>query len=97
MRTHGLKKFAFIGGTAFTAIGTVLTFVPFSFDFALMASALPTAVGRFLGIPNDASPWIWVPLFLLTNGSICFLLGAYFGWLAWLVTKPIKKSNDSVA
>jgi hypothetical protein len=94
MRAHRIKRFLLIGGTAFAAIGALLTFVPFGFGFAMMVSVAPTAIGRFLGIPYDASPWIWVPLFLLINGSICFLLGAYFGFLAWLVTKPTKKAND---
>jgi hypothetical protein len=97
MRTHRMKRFVLVGGTAVAAIGAVITFVPFGFDFGMMVSAVPTAVGRFLGVPNDASSWILAPLFLLTNGSMCFLLGAYLGFLAWLVTKPSTKANDSGA
>ena len=67
------------------------------FECAFAVIAAPVAVGRVLGLPPNASPWLLIPLGILTNGVLCFLLGAYFGFLARLVTKPIPKTNDSAA
>jgi hypothetical protein len=67
------------------------------FQFAMAIIAAPTAAGRLLGIPQNASVWLWIPLSALTNGVLCFLLGAYLGFLARLVIKPIPKTNDSAA
>src|SRR5262245_56441465 len=107
MRTHRLKKFVLVGGIAFAVIGAILTLVvlvtatweafPFSFDFGVLVIAVPAAVGIIFGIPKGTPTWVWVLLSIITNGSLCILFGAFLGFLAWLVTKPTTKANDSAA
>jgi hypothetical protein len=49
--------------------------VQLSLDPIIWFAAAPMFVGRSLGLPADASGWVWLPLIVLTNGVLCFGFG----------------------